>query len=319
MNKLVSIIIPSYNNAEFIADALESVFNQTYSNFEILIVDDGSTDDTKALLAKYAASYPKKIRCSYIENSGAGTARNIGLKQAKGEYVAYLDADDVWLPHKLETQLTVFEERPEVDLIFSNSHLVDSKGASLNKLYVKPFEFNFRPEQLFERLLTERDFIPFSSIILKRSIIDDIGLFDESLRSSGDLEWLLRIVRKYKAIGINDVLAKYRIHDTAISKNIILREQSRIKIIKDCMTKYPNETGSLTKRLRARISKCYYEWGYVEFERNNLKIARKKFLESTQYNPLIKLQKYFYILASFIPVRCVSSLKTIKRRFFKLT
>ena len=121
---LVSAIVIFLNAGKFIEEAIESIFAQTYNNWELLLVDDGSTDGSTQIALRYAEQYPEKVR--YLEhpghqNRGMSAARNLGISQAKGEYIAFLDADDVWLPYKLEQQVALLESRPEAGMVYGNT------------------------------------------------------------------------------------------------------------------------------------------------------------------------------------------------------
>ncbi|MCK5083642.1 MAG: glycosyltransferase family 2 protein, partial [Candidatus Omnitrophica bacterium] len=116
MNSCVSVIMPVYNTKTYLGTALDSVLKQSWVDFEIIIVDDGSKDGSRALIQQYAEKYPEKIRYFFQENGGAAHARNTGLKNAKGGYVAFLDSDDLWMSNKLQIQINYFQKNPEVDL-----------------------------------------------------------------------------------------------------------------------------------------------------------------------------------------------------------
>jgi glycosyltransferase involved in cell wall biosynthesis len=120
----VSVVIPSYNSAHHISETLESVFSQSYRPHEIIVVDDGSTDDTRAVLEKYS----DRIIYVYQKNAGEPAARNTGIRRASGEFIAFLDADDLWLPNKLTLQMDYFEKHPEVDLVYTDMKQFNENG-----------------------------------------------------------------------------------------------------------------------------------------------------------------------------------------------
>ena len=114
----VSVIIPTYNRAEYLGEAIQSVFDQTFEDFEILIVDDGSTDDTQQLVLSF---HDPRLRSFYQNNCGISAARNAAIRSADGEYIAFLDSDDVWLPELLESQVAVLDRRPEIGLVYARA------------------------------------------------------------------------------------------------------------------------------------------------------------------------------------------------------
>lgn len=213
-NPKVSVIIPTYNRSHFIKDAVESVFNQTYSNFELIVIDDGSTDNTKEVLAEYG----DKLQYVYQNNQGRSAARNLGISFAKGEYIAFLDSDDVWFADKLERQVPVLESAPEnVVLVHGYKCIVDKNlqpilgwELKLRNLYA----LAERGEETYENYL-HSNCIFTSTILVRKSIIRQIGGYDTSLTSIEDLDFYLRLLLlNYNFVFISEPpLIKYRCHE----------------------------------------------------------------------------------------------------------
>ncbi|MBD2526712.1 glycosyltransferase family A protein [Nostoc sp. FACHB-133] len=191
---LVSAIIIFLNAEKFIEEAIESVFAQTYDNWELLLVDDGSTDGSTAIALHYAENYPEKVR--YLEhdhhqNLGMSATRNLGIRNAKGEYIALLDADDVWLPQKLERQLAIMESNPQAKVVFGASQYwyswtgnpEDSKRDYIRELGI-PLNGLFHPPKLLTLLLQNKINTPATcSVLIRRELFQEIGGFEESFRS----------------------------------------------------------------------------------------------------------------------------------------
>ena len=209
--KLISVIIPTYNRADLIEETINSVLNQTYQNFEILIIDDGSTDNTKAVVGSFKNN---RIRYIWQKHGGfPGLTRNNGIKVARGEYVAFLDSDDLWLPQKLDKQIDAFEKNPNILLVSTN-------GIKFPSNYVQKF-FSIQDNKImFFRELLKKNLVITSSILMKRSVIKNIGLMDESLRNMQDYDYWLKILKyKDKSILIlRNILIKYRIHESNITE-----------------------------------------------------------------------------------------------------
>jgi len=212
-NNLVSVIIPTYNSANYVKEAVDSVLGQTYKNIGVIVVDDGSTDNTKSILEKYIKS--GEIKYIYQDNNGPASARNNGIKKSSGEFIAFLDADDVWLPNKLEKQIKLFENN-DVGLVYSDMEFFGGKFKYRHHSEVLKREM-FRG-YVYGKLIFE-NFIPTSSIVVRRDVLDDIGLFDEDreLFAIEDYDLWLRITRRYKVDFVNKPLVKYRIHKDKIS------------------------------------------------------------------------------------------------------
>lgn len=190
---LVSAITIFLNGEKFIEEAIESVFAQTYDNWELLLVDDGSTDGSTAIAQRYAQQYPDKVR--YLEheghqNRGMSATRNLGIRHAKGEYIALLDADDVWLPQKLERQVAILESHPEAKVVSSSTQYWYSwtgKPEDAQRDYVRELKLPpnrlFEPPKLLTLLLERKALTPATcSVLMRREIFDAIGGFEELFR-----------------------------------------------------------------------------------------------------------------------------------------
>jgi glycosyltransferase involved in cell wall biosynthesis len=229
-NPLVSVIIPAYNAQDFIAQTIESVIKQTYPHWELLVVDDGSTDGTRESLQKYVQD--SRIKYLYQENQERSVARNHGIKSAKGKYIAFLDADDLWLPDKLKIQVEYLESHPEMGLCFTRYLFVDSQDTILGWPNV-----SFIPTQDQFYQLLQGNFIPNSTVMVLRTIFDKVGLFDEALPAFGSEDWdmWLRVARRYSIHFINQPLAFYRIHtsNTSLERMRLSAEAVLQKIFAD--------------------------------------------------------------------------------------
>lgn len=209
---LVSVIIPTFNSEKFIADAIESVQKQTYKNWEIIIVDDASTDETVALINQITLSNSNITLYQLKKNSGTGVARNNALKYAKGRYIAFLDADDLWKPEKLQKQLD-FLQKQNIPFTFSAYDCIDEAGKAINKRVIPPQNLSYR--QLF-----------FCNFVGNLTGIYDTHFFGKipiyPLRKRQDwMHWLtiLKIIKNAKAVP--ESLALYRVRQNSISASKI--------------------------------------------------------------------------------------------------
>lgn len=206
---LISVIIPTYNRGAFIKEAVDSVFAQTYKNTEVIIIDDGSTDNTKEIIA----SYKDRVYYQYKTNSGITATRNKGLELATGKYVAFLDSDDVWLPNKLEEQLKIIEKDENVGMVCSMMENIDENGVSYHTLKPK-----IKPGDTVETLILNGSALT-STYLLRRNLLDKVGLFDRNVRIFEDLDLVLRFAEVSKVVNIDQVLALYRYHNTNVTQN----------------------------------------------------------------------------------------------------
>lgn len=205
----VSIIIPTYNYGNFICHAIDSVLIQTYNDFEILVIDDGSTDNT----ARQMDRYKHKVKYYYRENRGVSAARNFGIERSNGEYIAFLDADDLFFPEKLDIQVNILDLNVSkgVGLIYSDYLCVNSYNTSILKYY-KSKEFKSQNEAL--NYLLNNNFINTSTVMVNKKCFDKVGLFNENYNYLEDLDLWIRIGLCYEFEYINKPLVKTRSHSS---------------------------------------------------------------------------------------------------------
>ncbi|HDR7795232.1 TPA: glycosyltransferase family 2 protein [Bacillus luti] len=207
----ISVITPSYNSLRFIDETILSVQNQSYENWEMIIVDDASTDHS-AVKIKTIIEGDSRIRLlSSKENIGAAKARNMAIKEARGKYIAFLDSDDIWLPNKLEIQLLFMEEK-NVAFSYTSYSLIDENGKELNR------EVNV-PKSVDYHYLAGNTIIGCLTVMLDREKIPCIEM--PSVQPEDTALWLNLLNKGYEAKGIQQVLAKYRIVTNSVSRNKI--------------------------------------------------------------------------------------------------
>lgn len=208
---MISIIIPTYNRANCIKRAVESILQQTYKDFELIIVDDNSTDNTDELIL---AIDDKRIKYHKLEkNGGACRARNIGIQMAKGEYIAFQDSDDLWYPEKLEAQVKAFEQNKGYDMVFCSF----KRDYGKSKIVPSP-ELKETSGMIFHSLV-KGNFVGTITILCKREVLEDLGGFDEAFPAMQDWELSLRISQKYKIYHLKEVLVEAEISEDSITKN----------------------------------------------------------------------------------------------------
>lgn len=257
-NEFVSIIIPTYQRARSIMDSVNSILNQTYSNFELLIIDDGSTDNTKELIESIN---DKRIKYHQTpSNMGAAAARNYGLKLAEYDYIAFHDSDDTWHPNKLEKQMQLIQENPNYGMVYCKMELINldrkANATSIPSFMPKnETDVTILQGNIFNKLLKE-NFIGIPTILIKKECFDEIGLLDDSYKALEDWELMLRIAQSYEIGYINEPLYTYYINNSdCISGNIGAYFEARLKLVQ----KYKNEmieTGTLNSILEDILMKA---------------------------------------------------------------
>ena len=223
---LVSIIIPAYNAAEFIGETLDSVFAQTFTRYEVIVINDGSPDTED--LERKLKPYPAKLRYVKQENQGAAAARNAGLRIAAGELVAFLDADDTWLPTFLEKQVELLK-RTGVDVVYADALLFgDSPLAGRTFLELAPTRGEVTPENLLSVKVT----VLTSTVLARKQPVIDVGMFDVKLRRGQDFELWLRLAKNGARFAYQpEVLAKHRIVESSLSGGTISQLQRTLDVL----------------------------------------------------------------------------------------
>lgn len=244
MEPLVSVIIPTYNRAAYLQKALQSVKEQTYQSLEIIVIDDGSTDDTGKMLENYGG----QLRYFYQENRGISGARNAGIKSARGEFIAFLDSDDYWLPEKTAQQLALFKQHPEYALVAARCASIRLDGSYREKN--RPGKSGWVLEDLFKA-----NFIRTSAAMVKQECFKNIGLFDEELRECEEYDLWLRIAAQYPVGFINKSLAVYVDNPDGASTDSLTGRLYRLRVLEK---QYLQDTIPANLYARRIADTCHY-------------------------------------------------------------
>jgi glycosyltransferase involved in cell wall biosynthesis len=273
-NPLVSIIIPTYNRAQYLGETIKSVQVQTYANWELIIVDDGSIDLTASLVREHNDN---RLRYYYIDHSGLiGKVRNIGMRLIKGDMVSFLDSDDLWQPDKLELQIKILNENPQAAFAFSHA-----EQFGLGSILAPTLENFFYGNVFHAHLLEERFVLYPSTFIFKSSLLTTMDWFDESF-SAGESDFFLRMAHKYPGVFIGDKLVKLRKHSQNISKERdLLFTRDNLRMLKKFfLEKY------ITEREYIQLaSKQHYKQGLLCLRRGKPTDALESFLKHTSLKP----------------------------------
>jgi glycosyltransferase involved in cell wall biosynthesis len=219
----VSVVIASYNTGRYLPLAVESVLGQSYPDVHVWIIDDGSTDDTPAVIQRWRDE--PRVHVHRQPNGGQARAKNQGVALSRGRFVAFLDADDVWLPDKLVRQMPLFSGQPEVGVVYSDYELMDGDGRKLPKGPILMHRGWVSGALLIE------NFVPFPSAVVRRTCLERHGPFDESLCMGIDYDLWLRLSPHYQFDFIPDAMVRYRIWSGQMSKNYRQRYESAIGIM----------------------------------------------------------------------------------------
>ena len=229
----VSVVIPTYNRSHSIQESINSVLNQTYTAWEIIIADDCSQDNTEEVVRQIQDSRIRYYRLP--ENRGAGGARNFGVKKASGHLIAFLDSDDAWVEDKLEKQMEYWQQYPECGLIYSAYEIKVPSGAC----YTIPneTEWDNLAGDIFPRLLCQNT-IGAPTVLLRKSVFQEVGGFDESMRSLEDWDFALKVAKKYPVGFVPEVLLKVAGSEGGVSSNLGAYYQNRCYMLRKYRADY---------------------------------------------------------------------------------
>lgn len=292
MKPLVSINLCCYNSERYLRETLDSIINQTYKNWELIVIDDGSSDSSGKIVSEYVKkSYP--VHYYYQENRGLSYSRNRAIELSKGDYIAFIDHDDLWLPDKLEKQVKLFEEKTDVELIYSN--FFSLKNGRKKIYFNKP-----NPEGYVFRDFLRYYPVALLTVMIRRPSLQRLtGLFDTNLKLSEEYELFMRLLYSSRAGYIREPLAIYRIHENMGSLKYIDRWPEEMAYIldkfsglyKDFNEKYKLEI----KYMNAKIA--YYR-ARVEMTRSNRSRARV-LLEPYRY---VDFRFFLLYLLTYFPI-----------------
>ena len=212
MTPRVGIVMANYNYARYLAMAIESVLAQTFADFELVVVDDGSTDHSLTIIEKYL--HDPRVRCVRANHLGQPRAKNLGIAETRSPFVAFLDADDAWLPTKLEKQLALFDADPKVGVVHCRRNLIDEAGQPL------PYAQPAMPRGDVMASIFRNNFVCFSAAMVRRGVFEHLGQFDPTVDLAIDYDMWLRVAGHYHFDFVDEVLVHYRVGHGNLSKRV---------------------------------------------------------------------------------------------------
>jgi glycosyltransferase involved in cell wall biosynthesis len=251
----VSVIIATYNRARYLAEAIDSVLSQRFRSFELIIVDDGSTDDTQELLR----SYGDRLRFYRQENRGPSAARNLGVHHARGEWIAIQDSDDLYRPSHLEVLFRYVEAHPECRMVFANGAYLDRPEHGRDTIIPVGKSRRLARDGVTIEDIFQRSIVRLQAALISKSAYDEVGGHDESLRICMDLDLSFRLFMNFPVHYIDETVFQYRKHDGNTGKDEDLRLMENIRVIEKLLKNYPATRKLLgQQKLARRIAYRYY-------------------------------------------------------------
>lgn len=312
-NPQVSVIVPAYNAEDYIGETIQSVLEQSYGKWELLLVDDGSTDRTKEIIQKYLND--PRIKYFYKKNGGQGSARNLGIQKAKGIFLAFLDADDLWDVDKLKTQIKFLSQENDVVLVFSKLRRIDKNGKYQNT-DIGSGTGVYRGFRALFLLAAGTITIPNSSVMATRESIVMAGCFSEKdkIRNIEDYDlWFRMLMEGYKFYGMEETKGGYRIHQDQSTHNSTESMLKLIKYLDKMGEKYPEKRRYFKFLIVQRLSSYYKHHGKTSE-------ARNRCIETYFSSSCIKthwVEKYFIRMSSLSSYLRLRGLLVRRFRRFK--
>jgi glycosyltransferase involved in cell wall biosynthesis len=265
----LSVIIPSYQRSKTILRALESVSNQTFRDFEIIVIDDGSTDGTADVVSQYS----DKVVYIWQPNRGPSAARNVGIENSSGEFIAFLDADDIWYPQKIEKQISPFQFNPRLGLVCSDVVFADESGIKQNKTAFA----SAAPERgMIFNTIFSRSFIGTSTVVIRRICLDEVGQFDEQLKFCEDYELWLRVSESWEIDYVPEPLVQNYLGKDQLSCRRLEMLEALLGVQKKALANHP-DLYHLDKNI---LESCHYD-NYLKLAKQYLLTGQKKAAKKT--------------------------------------
>jgi glycosyltransferase involved in cell wall biosynthesis len=314
----ISAVIPAYNSAEFIADAIHSILGQTCPVDEIIVVDDGSSDET----GRIVGGLPGNIRYHRQDNQGPSAARNQGIKMAQGDWIAFLDADDQWTPDKIEKQLATLERYPELHLIAGDMTEIDTG----NRLLTASVLAKHRLLERFQALrgqpvanalaaLISKNFIPTGTVLARRDTVLAAGLFNEAIRFGEDLELWAKIAAKHPITCLPDILMRRRQHGNNATQLTGRMLEDLVKVMQSLESGIATELRHQGLNPDQLVARGFADLGYWYFSAADYGKARSAFVASLRAS--INRRAALYLLSTCLPPALIKAVKTLKQALIR--
>ncbi|QUY44736.1 glycosyltransferase [Acaryochloris marina] len=311
----VSVIITTFNSMRFFPETLASVLRQTFSEIEVIVVDDGSSDGISDWITSVEDS---RIIFHSQSNQGVSSARNTGISLARGEYIAFLDGDDVWVPTKVERQVKVLDLHEEVGLVHTWLALMD-EGSRLTGRVMKPHS-----EGEIWQEIVESNMIACSSVMVRRACLDIAGTFDSTLIVAEDWDLWIRVAASYRISVVRALLVQYRIHPSSKSKRYPEMVEDFRKIIERAFQSVPYEYLPIRSRSYGRVNLCI-AWKCIQAKEPDFEKAKFFCQQALSHYPSLRLSREFLsfsIASSMMQIMgmdsyvwCLSLFNTMRKIF----
>ncbi len=298
MKPKLSVVIPSYNRQDYIPETLKSLEKQTFQDFEIILIDDGSTDRTVEIVK----SSPSRAQIFTQENQGLVAARNRGVSMAKGEYICFVDSDDVVLPDRFARQVAALDNNPKLGLVFADALIIDSKSKQIGKFSdVYPVV----PGDVAEMLVLHYCFTPMITVMVRTKVLEKTGPFERPGPISDYIKWI-EVAHLSEVYYDPEPLGCWRRHQGSISKNISQEKKYALTrmVLRRILRKYPRLKAKVGKSVVKRFSRSYFLTGFFLAADGNIKRARKYYIKAAKVYPW-SVENWGGVLLTSLPMNKV--------------
>ena len=275
----VSVIVPAYNAARYLPDALKSVLRQAYQDWEVILVDDGSTDNTREVVSSFIPQFGSRLNYIYQANKGLPAARNTAIRNARGKYLALLDADDVWLEHRLELTVARLDEDPEIGIAHGHVMRIGPNGETLGVPARPPARY--LSGRIARDIYLRRAHILCPTATFRRNCVDVVGYFDETMRASEDRDMWFRIAERYTVAYIPEIIAQYRSSPSSMSRDLHRMKTAQ----RQFCDKHRHSPVCSASTYRRAVASIYREQGDALFSLGSIGASIRDYWTAVMYHP----------------------------------
>lgn len=284
---VISVVVPVYNGEKTIKETIDSVLNQSFYDFELIVINDGSTDKSLEIISNIK---DERLKVFSYPNAGLSASRNRGISLATGEYISFIDADDLWTPDKLELQLKALQEHPQAAVAYSWTDCIDESGKFLGKCNYLSFSGDVRANLLLINFIDSG-----SNVLIRTEAFKKVGNFDESRKSCEDWDMWLRLAAEYSFIAVSKPQVLYRISSSSMSTNLLRMEAESMEVIEKACDRNPGYSSLLKRLSKGNIYKyLLFRSLNSSAKQQNTLVNFKLFWQCLRYDPSLLATKVFW-------------------------